>query len=521
VNVRGQPYTFYTRYSRTTTPIKKATRVVYDHFENLGLKTSFHYYHLPDSGERRNVVAEQPGLSQPDRIILLTAHLDSISEIPHSRAPGADDNATGAAAVLIAADILSDYEFENTLRYILFTGEEQGHYGSLAYAAEAYARGENIAGVINLDMLGYDTDAWPVIELHTRWNNAGDQQIAELFSQVVDAYQIDLIPHIVPDGLAWSDHDSFWDYGYPGVLGMEDLDDFTPYYHTSSDRASTVNFAFLRSFIRASLGTVAHLGDPVEPAKTYAHFLPIAEYNRMASSPTPTPKPTKTQTATPTQTPTPTATGPTATPTATETATPTPSPTPSSTITPSPTPTRTPDTTYCAEAITNGGFENDGAWELPITGYPAAYTTEIVHSGSRSGRVGIVQPGDNQDSYSSIRQLVSLPEDLDSAVLRFWFYPTSGEAVGGSPPPQPSGTIEDALLQDDAQYVLVLDENDQWIDTLLWQLSDESQWGLKQFDLLEYAGETIKLHFGVYNNGVDGVTGMYLDDVSLEVCDYP
>ena len=42
-----------------------------------------------------------------------------------------------------------------------------------------------------------------------------------------------------------------------------------------------------------------------------------------------------------------------------------------------------------------------------------------------------------------------------------------------------------------------------------------------QFDLLGYAGQTIKLQFGVYNNGGGGVTGMYLDDASLELCFAP
>ena len=65
---------------------------------------------------------------------------------------------------------------------------------------------------------------------------------------------------------------------------------------------------------------------------------------------------------------------------------------------------------------------------------------------------------------------------------------------------------------------MILDEDDHWIDTLLWQLDDNREWTYHEFDLSPWAGETIKLHFGVYNDGVGGVTGMYVDDVSLLIC---
>jgi bacillopeptidase F (M6 metalloprotease family) len=66
--------------------------------------------------------------------------------------------------------------------------------------------------------------------------------------------------------------------------------------------------------------------------------------------------------------------------------------------------------------------------------------------------------------------------------------------------------------------VLILDQNDQWVDTLIWQRRNDQAWTFHQFDLDDYASQTIKLQFGVYNNGRDGVTAMYVDDVSLEVC---
>jgi hypothetical protein len=70
----------------------------------------------------------------------------------------------------------------------------------------------------------------------------------------------------------------------------------------------------------------------------------------------------------------------------------------------------------------------------------------------------------------------------------------------------------------DVQYVLILDVYEAWIDTLVWQARDDRAWRDYEIDLSEYRGRTIRLQFGAYNTGYGGVTAMYLDEVSLEVC---
>lgn len=262
--IDGAPYTLLTRNSLTTTPINKATRLAYEHFMGLGLPVDFDYYNFSYYGnyyEKRNVVAEQSGLTQPGRIYLLTAHLDSTSQSPSSLAPGADDNASGSAAVLAIADILSQYHFGCTLRYILFTGEEQGLFGSKAYAAEARALGDNIWAVLNLDMLGYNSAGTPAtLELHTRPSNGSDLSIAYLFNDAVTAYSLGLLPIILQDRLSFSDHSPFWDQNYPAILAIEDWTDHTPYYHTTGDRLATLNMPYYTNFVKAALATFAHMG---------------------------------------------------------------------------------------------------------------------------------------------------------------------------------------------------------------------------------------------------------------------
>ena len=260
VTITGSPYTIFTRFTYTDVPIKKATRFVYEYFQSIDLPVNYHYY-TAGGFELRNVIAEQSGLTQSQRIFMVIAHLDSTSQTPYSYAPGADDNASGASAVMTIANILKDYNFGCTLRYGLFTGEEQGYFGSGAYAAYARQLGEDIEGVLNLDMVSYNSPSTsPTLELHTRKSSASDLAIANLFADTVFAYSINLSPIIYRDSMTFSDHASFWNSGYPAILAIEDWEDHTPYYHKTGDQLETLNLPYYTEFTKATLATIAHMG---------------------------------------------------------------------------------------------------------------------------------------------------------------------------------------------------------------------------------------------------------------------
>ncbi len=253
--IGGQPYTILNRNTYGGDPIQHATQYVYEHLQAAGLDASYHQWSGPTNP---NVIGERTGLGRPDDILLITAHLDDMPTGPI--APGADDNASGSIGVLLAAQVLSQYHWDCTLRFVTFTGEEQGLLGSDAYAQMVYDNGDNILGVLNLDMIAYDSDAFPIIELHTRPGNAGDLAIANLFDDVVDAYNLNLTPQIVQDGISASDHYSFWERGYSAILGIEDFEDFTPYYHTTGDQLETLDMVYYTEFVRAAVGAFAHMG---------------------------------------------------------------------------------------------------------------------------------------------------------------------------------------------------------------------------------------------------------------------
>lgn len=205
---------------------------------------------------------------------------------------------------------------------------------------------------------------------------------------------------------------------------------------------------------------------------------------------------------------------PTATPTTPPTATAVPSVTPTAIVTGTVTPACNID------AIVNNGFERDTGWGIPITEFSAGYTTEKERQGAWSMRTGIPFTNLNRYSYSDFYQVVSVPDEWDQALLRFWYYPRSTEALAVTGADQvdfSASALEYSNL--DLQYVLVLDRFGNWIDTIMWERSNLKEWTAAEIDLSDYLGQTVRLQWGVYNNGYGGITTMWVDDVELTPCD--
>lgn len=193
-------------------------------------------------------------------------------------------------------------------------------------------------------------------------------------------------------------------------------------------------------------------------------------------------------------------------------------PTPNPTIPPT-TPPTVPPHPSCTNAVLNGGFEENNAWVIELNEYPAATTTAVVYEGARSMRVGITNAAHNRFAYSSAWQYVTLPNTFSSATLSFQLYPVSGSWINFAPSrPEivPTNQAE-GMLSGDAQYVLLFDQYGNQ-RTLLFQLSNAGVWQAHSYDLAAYAGQTVRLYFGVYNDGWSGSAGMFVDAVKLEIC---
>jgi hypothetical protein len=232
-----------------------------------------------------NVVATLQGTTGPDKVFVLGAHFDgSASRMGTSTwnqqwntiaQPGADDNATGVAAILEIARVLSDpasgFGRDITLKFIAFASEESGpahsggHGGSDHYAGAARARGEEIIGMVSVDMIGYNRTnmyAAVVSDTPSAW-------LGTRFRRALDSAGISLLTNSRPYPTAtYSDHETFWKYGYPAILLIENAPPWTstslyaanPYYHTSYDSLGTVNLELVRRVTQGVLAMTVTMG---------------------------------------------------------------------------------------------------------------------------------------------------------------------------------------------------------------------------------------------------------------------
>ena len=285
IEVDGETYTLDTRNSYSETYILTATEYVSAYLAAQGLEVSFMEWYTETEDEEpytvTDVIAELPGTVHPDEIILITAHLDNMPE--GENAPGADDNASGSAAVMLAAARMAGHTFERTVRFVLLTDEEYDQYGSQLYAEHCRNLGENILAVYNMDMVGWDGNNDGHVYLETRkiteTGYTSDLAIYGVFTQVVDLYGLSSViaPHIEANHDEFVDSWNFWDNGFPGVTAIEDYEglEVNPYYHTEGDTLTTLNMPFYTNFFKASLGAIAHLAIPVDPVVYTYIYLPI------------------------------------------------------------------------------------------------------------------------------------------------------------------------------------------------------------------------------------------------------
>lgn len=227
-----------------------------------------------------NVVAEFPG-TEPESLVLVTAHLDSTAtfsegsyDAAHDSAPDADDDASGMAAVLaiakVVADLLANRRMKRTIRFVLFNAEEHRLVGSKAYARSQAAQQANIAAVFQLDMIGYrGTPPMPPrnYEVHTGYPPSPEVEtrslaLARMIQRVAGAVSPGLNPpQIYPSrdagaadpAASRSDHASFHERGYAACVLSEDFfagpkqdspdAEPNPDYHKHTDKAIDYDYA--------------------------------------------------------------------------------------------------------------------------------------------------------------------------------------------------------------------------------------------------------------------------------------
>ena len=159
----------------------------------------------------------------------------------------------------------------------------------------------------------------------------------------------------------------------------------------------------------------------------------------------------------------------------------------------------------CSNTVVNGGFESGEfapGWSSLSPNPPPAVVMSPVASGIYAARIGAATVSETitQTSYSSFEQALSIPANVVTATLSFARYRWSGDVIS------------------DTQYIVIVDGNGA-VEYLINEQVHDPTWVTAEFDLKSYAGQTIKVWFGVVNRGAHpGSTGMALDEVQTQIC---
>jgi hypothetical protein len=242
---------FGPRYTGTVS-CNLAAQYIYDTFQDMGLPVEFNDWRY-GGFTSKNVVATLYGTdSSSTAQYILCGHYDTVKG-----APGADDDGSGAAAVLAIASVLCHYQFNYTIKFITFSGEEVGTYGSFTYARDASYRGDNIVAVLNMDMIGYanTVEGGKILRffppLRAQWIADYATIIAEKYHDILDM-SIATYPSYPGD-----DSQAFDDYGYDGVWIAHQ--DGYPYGHSANDTADHLNWTYYTKATKLMLAITAEI----------------------------------------------------------------------------------------------------------------------------------------------------------------------------------------------------------------------------------------------------------------------
>lgn len=204
-----------------------------------------------------NVEARIPGTEFPDQEMLMLAHYDDATQNvdPIFFAPGADDNASGTAAVLECARVIREmnYQPKQSMVFLASAAEELMYYGDSGtehYAAEALASGKDIVMVLNNDMIGWN-DGTNTIQL---FNHIGSPELTELAIDIITNYTtLNYQSHTAVQDVG-GDIQPFLDSGYHGIYFMEHS--INPNYHTLGDSIEYLDFGYLAEATAINLGCI-------------------------------------------------------------------------------------------------------------------------------------------------------------------------------------------------------------------------------------------------------------------------
>ncbi|MCH8041228.1 MAG: M28 family peptidase [Nitrospinae bacterium] len=248
--------------------LTKAGYAVHQHGYEVSGRTSY------------NLEVEIAGTDRPEEIVVIGAHYDSVTG-----SPGANDNATGVAAVLALAGRFSGQRTSRTLRFVAFVNEEPPFFqtssmGSRVYAQASRQRGEKVVAMLSLETIGYYAEEDgsqryppPMSLFYPSTGNfiafVGNVKSGPLVREVVGSFRSHAkfpsegaaFPGFIP-GVGWSDHWAFWKEGYPAVMVTDTAPFRYPAYHSHQDTPEKVKYDQMARVVGGLGKVIADLANP-------------------------------------------------------------------------------------------------------------------------------------------------------------------------------------------------------------------------------------------------------------------
>jgi len=277
--------------------LEQAAGYIQGNLEALGYEVSQHHF-VEDNHDYKNIIGLRRGIRYPEKRLIVLAHYDT-----ESATPGANDNASGVAAMLELARVFQSLVFEASIQFVGVSLEElkwgvkpqdvvldkpngEGLLrGSQALTAHARANAWDIQGVINFEEIAFAGDSivqqTPLgmpFELPKVGNfiavvgNDNSVELIKGFIKSIEFYHIPLpyIPLVIPGNgevlpdTRRSDHAPFWDAGYKAIMVTDTANFRTPHYHQASDTLETLNLDFAAEVCRAAGGLVIDMAGLVD-----------------------------------------------------------------------------------------------------------------------------------------------------------------------------------------------------------------------------------------------------------------
>lgn len=247
------------RHAKVGDSLRRAAKYILVQFIRRGYAVSMESFQF-DGVSQQIVVAEIFGQTRPEEIIVIGAHYDTVSD-----SAGADDNASGIAALLEIASMLKDVPMDRTVRFVAFPneeyhGEDWRNMGSYHHAKRSFDRGDKIVGMISLEMLGYFSNEpesqkypFPFNLFYPDRGNfigfVGNSKSKEWVREVVGQFR-ELVafpsegaaPPERFEDISRSDHWSYWQFGCPALMVTDTSNFRFPHLHGMEDTPDKLDF---------------------------------------------------------------------------------------------------------------------------------------------------------------------------------------------------------------------------------------------------------------------------------------